>query len=295
MRRASLTCIVLAATCIALAACGAATRPPVTREASVEELARTRCALDGRETITAWTGTVYAFGTGEPPRALFGLAGVNVARCIRDGTGWHLTSRELMLYLDPATGAPLARWTNPFTGATVPVVHVANARVQSTLAGAPVAIADGIATFVLDIPIAYPNPLAGDPATRAYSPAARYEAGEMFTLAAPAEAVTGAAPTVPWLQLTWHRVGPWLPWMAMGDRPGWLVYSAHGRRVSSLDELPPALRDVIARVPLYAHAPRCIVPGRNITSWTYFAAHLAEYQAGAAFPVPETATNECAR
>lgn len=282
--------------CIGLAACGASTRPPapVTRDARVDELVRTRCSLDGRETITTWTGTVYAFGTGEAPRALFGVAGMNVARCLRDGATWHLTSRELMLYLDPATGAPLARWANPFTGATVPVVHVANARVQSTLAGAPVAIADGIATFVLDIPIAYPNPLAADPATRAYSPAARYEAGEMFTLAAPADAVTGDAPTVPWLQLSWHRVGPWLPWMAMGDRPGWLVYSAHGRKVAGVDELPPVLRDVIrARVPLYAHAPRCVEPGKNVTSWTYFAAHLADYEAGAVFPVPELASSEC--
>ncbi len=289
MLRASLACTVLVA-------CGATTRPPAaagTRDAQVEELVRTRCSLDGGETITTWTGTAYAFGTGEPPRALFGLAGMNVARCVRDGATWHLTSRELMLYLDLATGTPLARWANPFTGATVPVVHVANARVQSALAGAPVTIADGLATFVLDIPIAYPNPLAADPTTRAYSPAARYEAAEMFTLAAPAGAVTGDAPTVPWLRLTWHRVGPWLPWMAMGDRAGWLVYSAHGRKVASITELPPVLRDAIARVPLYAHAPRCIAPGRNVTSWTYFAAHLAEYASGAMFPVPETAADEC--
>ncbi|MCE9576184.1 MAG: DUF1838 domain-containing protein [Deltaproteobacteria bacterium] len=282
---------VLAIPLAALACRVAAPAPPsATLAITTDELVRLRCATDGRDTYTTWRGTVYAFVPDEPPRALFATVGMNVARCLRDGDGWELVSRELMAYLDPETGAILDRWANPWTGATVPVVHVANRIVQNPLAGgAPLQLAGGWATATIDVPLFYPNPLATDDASRAYSPAASYQAGEFFALSAPAEAlVDPARATVPAMTLAWHRVGPWLPWMAMGDRPGLLVYVAHGARVDGFEALPAILRDEIsARVPLYRHAPRCIVRDRNETSWTYFARHRAEYEAGARFPIAE--------
>lgn len=30
------------------------------------------------------------------------------------------------------------------------------------------------------------------------------------------------------VMLAWDRIGPWLPWMKMGDRSGNLIYSAWG-------------------------------------------------------------------
>jgi len=78
-----------------------------------------------------------------------------------------------------------------------------------------------------------------------------------------------------------------------GPRPGQLVYSAHGRRVASVDELPAVLRAELAdRVPLYAHAPPCVLDARNETSWTYFARHFAEYRAGARFPLAAPVADE---
>ncbi len=246
-----------------------------------------RCALDGREVVMTWSGDVYAVVPGERQRRLFGVVGMNIARCLRVDGRWHLTSRELLYYLDPTTGAPLHRWANPWTSTEVPVVHVANERVQNELAGpVPVTIADGTATIAFDIPLFYPNPLARDPATRSFDPSASYQAAELFAFAMPVEALAGPSPTVPRLWFTWHRVGPWLPWMGMGDRPGVLMYSTRGRKVATWDELPPQLRAEIAtRVPRYRHAPACVLPGKNETSWTYFARHLAAYQAGERFPI----------
>ncbi|MBL8627637.1 MAG: DUF1838 family protein [Myxococcales bacterium] len=276
---------------LTLAGC-AATRaappppPPVTRTASLDELVRVRCAADATEVITSWTGTVYAYPRDERPRALFDVVGVNVARCLPIDAGWTLTSRELMYYLAPGGTTPLRRWRNPWTDVEVPVVHVANRLVQAPLGGGvPLTIADGRATLSIDVPLFYPNPLAADPALAAYGPSPSYQGGEFFTLSVPAAALT--ATTAPTMQLTWHRLGPWLPWMQMGDRPGVLLYRASGRKLGSLDELPAFLRaELRDRLPLFAHAPTCVVDARNQTSWTYFAAHLADYLAGAEFPRP---------
>lgn len=256
-------------------------------QSTVEQLVRLRCALDGRDVVTSWRGSVYAFVPGERPRRLFAVVGMNIARCVRVAERWHLTSRELMYYLDPETGNVLDRWTNPWTQERVPVVHVANRLVQHELGPVSFTSAGGRVSVVLDIPVFYPNPLAQRADTRELSPAEHYQAGEFFAFETDAAAFADrATPTVPALSIVWHRVGPWLPWMSMGTRPGYLVYSAHGRKLHGLDELPAPVRDDIdARLPLYREAPRCLVDARNDTSWTYFARHVAEYRAGAKFPI----------
>ena len=235
----------------------------------------------------AWTGDVYAVVPDERQRRVFGVVGMNIARCLRVGERWHLTSRELLYYLDPETGAPLHRWGNPWTAAEVPVVHVANDRVQNVLGGpVPMTVADGTATITFDIPLFYPNPLAANPVTRVLDPTANYQAAELFAFATPYAALASTSPTVSSVWFTWHRIGPWLPWMGMGDRAGMLVYSTRGRKLATWDELPAVLRDEIAsRVPRYRHAPACVLPGKNETSWTYFARHVAAYRAGERFPI----------
>jgi len=267
------------------------------RSLTTEELVRLRCALDGREVLTGWSGEVFGFAPNERPRHLFTVVGMNVARCIQSEGRWHLTSRELMLYLDPTTGARLDRWTNPWTGATVPVVHVANRLVQNELAGpVPASVTDGTVTVTFDIPLFYPDPVAGDPRTASYSAGPNYVAGELFAFET--TAASGLDPgvvSVHALRFSWHRVGPWLPWMAMRDRPGMLVYRAHGRKLGGFADLAAELQQEIAtNTPLYRHAPRCAVNARNETSWTYFVRHVAAYEVGARFPrpAPEDAT-EC--
>jgi len=249
----------------------------------VKQYLRARCALDGRDTVTTWSGQLFAAVPGEAPRRLFDVVGMNVARCGSDGSDGWFTSREVMLYLDPATHAPVDRWKNPWTGEEVAVVHVANSPVQSRLPAARVPRwerAGDEARFRIDVPVAYPQPLA---------PGGHYQAIEMFVLDAPAAEVTARArPTVSRLRLSWHRVGPWLPWMKMGDRPGTLVYSATGARVDGYAALPAALRAVIdERLPRFRAAPPCLVEGPSETSFSYFARHRAAFERGERFPIAE--------
>ncbi len=265
---------------------------------TVEDLVRVRCATDGRDVVTTWTGSIYAAIPNTAPVHVFDVMGMNVARCARDADGWYITSRELMLYLDPDDGVVLHRWRNPWTGVEVPVVHVANSPVQGRLSAAPPLERHGTrGTFRVEYTPTYPNPLAADPALQPYSTGDTYAAIEMFGLSAPAADVTNPTlPQVSELAFTWHRVGPWLPWMAQGDRPGTLVYSARGHRVTGIGALPAPLRDEIrTRLPRYATAPRCYLPVPNATSWRYFAEHLAAYQQGARFPLEAPIdADECA-
>ena len=70
---------------------------------------------------------------------------------------------------------------------------------------------------------------------------------------------------------TWSRIGPWLPWMEMADRSGYLLY--HGRSVklmNGLEDLRPELRvHIETHYPTYTGAPDTF-ESPNDTSWTYF-------------------------
>jgi hypothetical protein len=255
----------------------------------VNQYLRARCALDGRDTFTTWSGQILAAVPGETPRRLFDVVGMNVARCGRAGDDGWFASRELMLYLDPETHAPLDRWRNPWTGEEVAVVHVANSPVQSRLSRARAPRWERVgdeARFRIDVAVAYPQPLA---------PGGHYQAIEMFVLDAPAAEVTERdRPTVSRLRLSWHRVGPWLPWMKMGDRPGTLVYSATGARVDGYEALPAALRAVIdERSPRFRAAPACLLDGPSETSFSYFARHRAAFERGERFPIAEERPERC--
>lgn len=270
----------------------------VERPAPLAELIRVRCASDGSDVYTTWTGKIFSFAPGERQRLLFRVVGMNVIRCWQDGEQWTMTSRELMYYLDPTTGEVLDRWTNPWTGETVPVMHVANSPVQSPLRGpVPMKVANGRATIVLDIPLFYPNRLSKDPQFAAYSPQPNYLAGEFFALSAPlAQVEDASATTVSEMTFTWHRYGPWLPWMKMGDRPGSVVYSAHGSKVTGYDQIPDVIRkEIDSRLALYRTAARCMLDRRNETSWSYFAAHFAKFLAGERFPVDAPAVEEACK
>ena len=257
-----------------------------------------RCATDASDVYTIWTANIYAVVPGERQRLLFTGVGMNVARCWEAQGRWFLSSRELMYYVDPKTGEVLHRWTNPWTGATVPVIHVANSPVQSPLRGpVPAAIGHGRMTIILDIPLFYPNRLSSEERFSPYSPHPNYQAGEFFALSSPvAEVENPQLASAPDMTFTWHRHGPWLPWMKMGDRPGSLIYSAHGSKVPGYEWVPQLIRDDIdSRLGLYRKAPRCMLDTRNETSWTYFARHIDAYMAGERFPLPAPQVEERCR
>jgi hypothetical protein len=169
-------------------------------------------------------------------------------------------------------------------------MHVANDPVQGHFKGKFPARVDGnSATFVFDLFTTYPNPLGTEAKFADYSPNPTYQAAELFKITVPTEELFNPKVlSVSQLQLYWDRIGPWVPWMKMGDRPGQLVYSAYGGKVNGLTELPQLLRDEInTRLPLYKNAPQSYLEGEDMTSWLYFQKYFEAYLAGETFPLPQ--------
>jgi hypothetical protein len=255
-----------------------------------EELVRTRCSTDGSNIYMEWQGSVYAFVPQEKQQKLFNIIGMNASRCFHDDGKWFLTSREVTFYLNPQTNQVIERWQNPWTREIVPVVHVAINPVQNTLAGEyPVFFDSKNVTFLLDIPLTYPNILGKDPKFKDYSPQALYQAGEFFQFTAPTKEVTDTSKaTTDSFSGTWTRTGPWLPWMKMKNQPGNLFYSAAIRKLRNFEQLSPSLQKLIeSRLPIYKEAPNRFLKVKNETSWTYFHKHFDKYLQGVQFPIPE--------
>ncbi|MGE5658048.1 MAG: DUF1838 domain-containing protein [Actinomycetota bacterium] len=260
------------------------------QELTAKEWVKVRSSLDGTATFLTWDGAIYSFVPGEPKRRLFKIVGMSVSRCIAvSENAWKFTSRELTYYLEPNTWEIIHRWENPWTGETVPVVHVANNPVQGNFRGNfPAKVEEDYTTFVFDLFPTYPNPLAEDPKFIEYSPNPTYQAAELFKLSVPTEDLLNPEiASVSKLRLAWDRIGPWLPWMKMGERTGHLIYSATGLKVKSFEELPPLLQaEINSRVPLYKDAPPDQLETEDMTSWLYFKEHFDAYLAGEQFPIP---------
>jgi Protein of unknown function (DUF1838) len=257
-----------------------------------QQWVKTRSSLDQNQaTFLTWTGSIYAFVPGEKRNRLFKMVGMSVSRCIPVEEGvWDFTSRELTYYLHPDTGEVLNQWENPWTGASLTVMHIANNPVQGRFkSNFPAYVEEDNTTFVFDIFSNYPNPLAAEPKFAAYSPNPNYQAAELFKLTVPSEELLNPEmSSVYKLKLYWDRIGPWVPWMKMGDRPGQLIYSAYGSKVSGVSELPQLLQDEInTRLPLYKNAPLSFLEVEDSTSWIYFQKHFDAYLAGETFPLPQ--------
>lgn len=236
---------------------------------------------DGQAVIFHWSGQVWSRIEGERDRLLFKVEGMNVRQCgtLQDperGLGFRLVSRELMLYLDPTSGQPLQTWHNPWTGCEVAVMHVANDPVnlppffERDAQGRPFTFAfreQGERVFApCEIPLFYPNPLAGDYQEHAGN---HYHAMEIFDFVVNRATLLDRSRDRADAALAWVRIAPWLPFMQMGSRPGLMVFNAMGQTVASIEALPAVLRDAIARdYPQYTTPPALDDTRPNATSWT---------------------------
>ena len=239
---------------------------------------RMRASSDGRDNFAAWWVTVFAVVPGERPREIFKTDGYNVGRFVKaeDGSAQFL-SREVSYYKDPKTGAILKEWLNPFTSEKNTILHIANDPVNSRYpapkpgeAGRfPIMAAGDDVILHLDIPLAYPNPLQpGEYPVESTGP--MYLASEHFVFFSKTKDLEDAkAASVP-VTYSWARTGPWLPWMKMGTRPGYLLYSGHGKKYPRFDDLPADVREYTkANFPQYQSSPASYVTP-NETSWTYY-------------------------
>jgi len=251
---------------------------------------KTRASLDpDADVVFYWSGYVYNI-TPKNPRdyrssnaidfaePLFRFEGFNVARFAQDGpSSFTMLSREVSVYQDPRTGAIIDCWTNTLRDdrPDVRVMHVANDPVNYGVGTVDfVELGDRI-SFFSDILLSYRSPLAGEDEYSEFSASDVYQSNELFNFMVSREHLENEELLSVPVEISWTRVGQYLPWMHMGDAEGHLVYHVRGYKVmGGVDELPTQLLEwtrnhageEFLRSPEYI--PQSYQP--NATSWRVF-------------------------
>ncbi|MBK6597779.1 MAG: DUF1838 family protein [Proteobacteria bacterium] len=226
-------------------------------------------------------GTVYAVVPGAKARPVFGVRVLGRGRFEKIDGGYQRLSREIGFYTDLKTGEILATWYNPYMEREVEVVPIQNDPVnRKFIAGQGTPIRQMIAgdnvIFYREIPLRYPNPLDRENYPL-YSSGDFYEAVELFNdYANMRDLANPKLSSVPSTG-SWSRIGPWLPWMEMGQHEGHLLYHARAvKPINGLNGVPAKLREHIAKTaPKFLEAPSGI-EGPDETSWTVFKQRLEE-------------------
>lgn len=233
--------------------------------------------LDGKPVFKDWNVTLFAVLPGQRAKPILRAQGFNAGRLIAKPDGSHeWVTREVSYYEDLKTGEIIESWVNPFNGKTVCVVQVANNPVSSRFtppaegSPSPFNVTGEITSLRWDIPLAYPNTLT--PAEHPQeSSGATYFASEHFVFFANTADLIADAPASTPTHYSWFRTGPWLPWMKMGQTPGYLLYSGQGRKYQQFDQLPANVKDyTLKNYAAYVTAPESFYQP-NETSWTYYA------------------------
>lgn len=251
---------------------------------SLDTLIKVRASLEPTTTVIWWEGAVYSFvpNRGDLSQKLFTFSGINVARAEATAEGYQLLSREAAFYCDPTTGKPLSTWNPVSIGGPdkdLPVVPVWNDPVNSEfLRNGPRGpfqvptqdLGNGMVCLSMDVFLAYPSPISHDQFP-AHSASNLYQGAELFQFIANKDHLSDpllpSAPT----SVSWTRIGQWLPWMEMGERPGGLVYQCRGAKtIEGFEGVNPEVLLAIREQHSQFLEPPHTFSGPNETSWTYF-------------------------
>lgn len=256
-----------------------------TPEGALKAMRKVQCSLVDDEPVTFyWFGTAFSRRMGERDKVLFDVEGMNVRSCstiddAEKGEGYHLVSREILLYKDAKTGEVLKTWENPWTGETVEVMHVANDPVNSksyTIGrdGKPGKFAGDIIgdkwQMNFTIPLFYPNPLASEYQKQI---GGTYHATEMFNFLGNVGNLKDGSQNTADVTVGWARISDWLPWMEMQGREGTIYMHTAGTKMESWDAMPDRMKSEIKKYyPKYVAPPPSGDPRKNMTSWEYYKA-----------------------
>ncbi len=243
---------------------------------------KTRASLAPDEEVIYYAnGTIYGFVEGERDKPLLGFEMYNIGKVIKTGDyDYDLLTNEVLLYTDLETGAVLETFKNPYTEEEVEVVHVWNSPVNQKFAlegrfgkwgVSHQKYGEDVICLNADIFLAYPSPLTVSEYPK-NSQADLYEAAELFQFFISEKQLNDPKDLNIDATISWTRIGPWLPWLQMGQRQGNMVYQAAGYKLLGRDynDMPATLTTyVLKNHPEYRHAP-AEYTSPNETSWTYF-------------------------
>ncbi|WP_158088347.1 DUF1838 family protein [Colwellia chukchiensis] len=238
--------------------------------------------LDGSAVFKDWDATILMVLPGEKPKPILRTIGFNAGRMIAKEDGsYEWVTREVSYYVDLKSGEIINQWHNPITEETVCILDVANDPVSNIFPlpskdkNNPFAaftnfdVMGDVSVLRWDVPLKYPNPLPPKEHPEE-STGENYVASEHFIFFAGTDDLEKATTTSTDTHYSWARTGPWLPWMELGQTPGYLIYSGHGRKYHSFNELSSQLKAyTLKHYPKFADAPNSFYQP-NETSWTYY-------------------------
>ena len=220
-----------------------------TGEGNKIAFARTQGDLDESKQKVGWfKGYVMGVRPGEAIRDLFGFAGFGVSRLQQneDGTIAKIL-REVGYYTDLESGEILEEWYNPYLDETVPVVPIANDPFNFVIADhfpdppefgglnqekppripfqLPWTQRGPRMDMEVHIHLYYPNALDPDKWVRE-STGKMIQVSEFFAYHLNAADMQNPDKTSLPYHGVWNRTTPWLPWMLMGQSPGFCQYAA---------------------------------------------------------------------
>jgi len=219
-----------------------------------------------------YSGHAFAWMPDKMITPLIGFTGFGLGSDHRqpDGSFHHLW-KEVGFYTDLKTGEVLEHWVNPLNGAACEVMPIHNRSVNlvfspklmdySALAkvgggimgdnfahegdparpyGLPYTIIGDQLSVFADSAGLVPNPLS--PAVwKRESSGKMLNVGEFYMLTGSLrQALDPKITNVPTTG-AWDRLGPFLPWMLMGQAPGHLFYRSATKKITGPADLPPKL------------------------------------------------------
>jgi hypothetical protein len=276
-----------------------------TAEGNLNIFARLMGDLDFSKTKVGWyKGVVAACIPGQKLQDLFVMEGFSCAKLIpfEDGKpGYHKVLREVGFYRElkhGKSGDIIDTWHNPLIDEEVKVVPIANDPFNYDIT--PIMYAapeyggqnkDDPATKPIEIPFILPWE------NRVYHNLARLDSHiHLFYPAMlqpdkwPRESAGGMTQVSEYQSFhvnvddmqnpdlttldhhgSWTRVNPWLPWMLMGQAPGFVLYTCYSGTLDSLDDLPRDLVDAAQKLdPKYLEAPNEVY-GPSLSSMENYA------------------------
>lgn len=239
---------------------------------------KVRGSLDTNQTtVYWWSGSIYAQIPNKKPELILNFEGINVAKMQKIEGGYRMLTRECGFYKDIENNKIIETWNNPYNGKNIKIVQVWNDPVNQTFMedygdekwSLPYQLLGNDLQIFFDVHLQYPNAL--DTINyKQYSAGNDYIASEMFNFFANINDVNNEELNSVPNNITWTRIGQWLPWMQMGKIPGQLIYQCRGKKLNNYNEVPQEFREyVVSHHPEYANAPEVYVKP-NETSWSYF-------------------------
>lgn len=258
-----------------------------TPEGNVLAYARIQGSTDPDATSYSWyTGRVSGFRPGEAARDLMGIIGMGAVRMLplTNAPGFQMLRKELGFFTDLATGEVIDRWTNPYLGEEVEVVHLANPAINAPIR--PYRQAQGLYEEIDDggrgEPFLLPWKLIGGRAMterhahlwvkNPMDPAIwqRESAGERIRIS-DSNSFNVAIDDLQDRRLrkvqsfgNWTHQRPWQPWMLMGQSPGFIQYTCFTGSAADLDGMPAQIVALAReRFPDFLVAPTEVRPAES--------------------------------